>query len=101
MSEKQYFKKRGVNTNVKQCDYGDFKVVVQESLDGSQSDLNMIHFKDEPFLLLKDLDDCKEVCNVLSVYCNKIKKLEKENEELKSYLNKRLACSKRRTDDRF
>lgn len=67
---------------VKRCDYGDFKVVVQESLDSSQPDLNFIHLHDEPFLRLKDLEDCKDVANVLSVYHEKIKRLEKENTRL-------------------
>lgn len=96
MTAKRYSKKRGVDTNVKQCDYSDFKVVVQESFDSSQSDLNMIHFKDEPLLRLKDLDDCKDVCNVLSVYCNKIKKLEKKNKELKRAYN---ICKFRRMNE--
>lgn len=61
---------------------GEFKVVTQKSLDYNKPDLNFITMNDDPILYLRDLDDCKDVCNVLSVYHNKIKKLEKENTKL-------------------
>lgn len=57
--------------------FGDFKVVIQKSLDYTKPDLNIIYFKDKPFLYLKDIDDCKDVANVLSVFQSRIDELEK------------------------
>lgn len=69
------------------CKFSDFKVVVQETFDSTKPDLNIILKNGETFLYLKDLDDARDVANVLSVFDNKIKSLEKENRELKDKLN--------------
>lgn len=58
--------------------FNNFKVVVQESLDSTQPDLNIILKDNEPFLYMNDLDDAKNAANALSIYYNKIETLEKQ-----------------------
>ena len=55
------------------CKFSDFKVVVQETFDSTKPNLNIILKNGETFLYLKDLDDARDVANVLSVYDDKIK----------------------------
>ena len=74
------------------CKFSDFKVVVQETFDSTKPDLNIILKNGETFLYLKDLDDARDVANVLSVYDDKIKSLEKENLELKEVNTKYMLC---------
>ena len=63
-------------------EYDDFKVVVQKSLNPEDRDLNLIVRDDKPFLYLKDLQDCKDVANVLSVYFRDFRKVEKEKNNI-------------------
>lgn len=57
--------------------FGDYTVTVQKTLN-SQEDKHIILYKGEPFLYLHNLDDCKDVANILSVYQNKIDKLKED-----------------------